>query len=114
MMRALAVPPKCTPARHAEGSTSPRGNGRGCRPLPPLNRLPLEAEARRNALVSVVQRKGALSLMSADVSSAAVTSKTMAGPPEPSKTQEGRGLVYDPDNDRYLYFDHRVRNMPTR
>lgn len=78
--------------------------------LPALNRHPMEVDTKRNALISVVQRKRQLFLMSADLKSGEVTYKAITGPLKPGGTQEGRGLVYDPDNDRYLYFDHRVTN----
>jgi hypothetical protein len=78
--------------------------------LPGLNRLPLEVDTKRNALVSVVLRNGALSLLRADLTSNAVSYTPVSGPLTGSATAQGRGLVYDPDGDRYLYLDYRVTN----
>lgn len=48
--------------------------------------------------------------MSLDLVSRTVTYTAITGDLDPAATQEGGGLVYHPDNDRYLYVDHRLTN----
>lgn len=78
--------------------------------LTPMTRLPMAMDSKRNCLVAVVNNKTyptevGLSLMKIDVTTFTVTYTKITGDLVIPNTAEGRSIVVDEDNDRYLYFN---------